>query len=322
MSKLKDLPKQYPNLDISIIDFAKLIDRTKSYKYTPVICKILNSKWDFDSSTAPNHKESRKKDIETRLTLKGINHQDLSINEKLALSFLCDMFDDHTFELINDLIVLGERNLLPTKDILTYKDLEQIKNDISLASIKSDEKDLENQVFVEFEDDNWIAVRPLTFESSCRYGASTKWCTTYRKNKEYFAKYWDGGILVYFINKKTGYKFAGFRGITYHEDLSFWSSEDTRIDSLELECEPYVYSIVKKIFNSDKCNSSFCDLESRVKIASGCDYILYERKPKSELSAVPISINWSENNIVTLSEGPEYNNLDTTNGEIEVIYTN
>ena len=55
----------------------------------------------------------------------------------------------------------------------------------------------------EYEDDKWVIVRPLTFASSVKYGASTRWCTTYQAEKQYFERYWRQGILIYFINKTT-----------------------------------------------------------------------------------------------------------------------
>ena len=46
-------------------------------------------------------------------------------------------------------------------------------------------KELEGQIIKEYEDEKWVALRPLTFSSSAKYGSSTRWCTTYQKEKNY-----------------------------------------------------------------------------------------------------------------------------------------
>ncbi len=67
-----------------------------------------------------------------------------------------------------------------------------------------------------------------------KYGASTKWCTTMDTGK-YFAKYSRWGILIYNINKKTGFKFATFKNLDRDRDqeFSFWSMADNKIDPLD-----------------------------------------------------------------------------------------
>ena len=84
-------------------------------------------------------------------------------------------------------------------------------NQLSLADIKSELKGLENETIKVYEDDVWLLVRPLSYLSSKKYGSNTKWCTTTESNSEYFIKYSSKGVLIYCINKKTGYKVASSR---------------------------------------------------------------------------------------------------------------
>ncbi|MFN9959911.1 MAG: hypothetical protein ACK55I_43050, partial [bacterium] len=112
-------------------------------------------------------------------------------------------------------------------------------------------------------------VRPLTFSASAKYGAGTRWCTTYQKEKVYFEKYLRNGVLVYFINKKTGYKFAGFRELS-NKEMSFWNSADNRVDYLDLEIDDYMFTTVRKIFSSQLSNKNLSSDEIQEQVHSEC----------------------------------------------------
>jgi hypothetical protein len=102
--------------------------------------------------------------------------------------------------------------------------------------MKVETKYMENQIVKVFEDDEWLLVRPLTYLSSKKYGSNTKWCTTQSNNSEYFIKYSSKGVLIYCINKKSGYKVASFYSLDKNDpEFSFWNQKDTRIDSLQSE---------------------------------------------------------------------------------------
>jgi len=96
------------------------------------------------------------------------------------------------------------------------------------------DKELEKQIIKVYEDDEWLSIKPLSLEASMKYGASTKWCTTMDGGK-YFDRYSKWGILIYNINKKTGFKFATFKNLDRDRDqeFSFWNMADTKIDPLD-----------------------------------------------------------------------------------------
>ena len=292
MSKIEQLKKQYPNLSISLVDLAKLLDITKSHKYTPVICKIISENFKINEDEEYQRRVNYIKDY---LSDFNISSDNLSIDEMWIYKIFLEHFTNGTYDTIYNLMHYGERGLLPTKDILTYKSTNDIKKDITFASLLDNEKNFSNQIVKEFENETWLAIRPLTYSSSIKYGAATKWCTTSRYEKEYFAKYWDRGVLVYFINKKTGYKFAGFKGVKNNDELSFWSAEDNRIDSLDIDCDSYLYDIIKNIFKSNKSNSDLCDLETKSKVSIECKYVLFD----DEVSNL--------HKIVAIEELPEVN---------------
>jgi hypothetical protein len=136
--------------------------------------------------------------------------------------------------------------------------------------MKEHTKGLENQIIKEYEDEKWVAVRPLTFSASAKYGSSTRWCTTYQREKQYFEKYWRKGILVYFINKQSGYKFAGFKGLNGDAEFSFWNAEDSRIDYLDVNADDYLFPIVRKIFQSEQTNKNLSSDEIQQQVHEEC----------------------------------------------------
>jgi hypothetical protein len=63
----------------------------------------------------------------------------------------------------------NERNLIEQNDLSRYKSYEDIINAVSVADMKVETKDMENQIVKVFEDDEWLLVRPLTYLSSKKY---------------------------------------------------------------------------------------------------------------------------------------------------------
>ena len=284
MSRIDELKKEYPELNITIFDIFKRMDNSKSYKYTALMCKIFSEKYTLKNSYYDNLK-TYQNDLIMSMETKGISHDNLSFGELMAISLICDHFPSDTFENLKQFQIYMEKNLIKNKDVTSYSTIEDIRNSISLASLIKDTKDLESQVIKEYEDDVWVIVRPLTFQSSVKYGASTKWCTTYKKEPHYFEKYWRQGILVYFINKVTGYKFAGYKELSGGKDLSFWNSEDSRVDYLTLDVDEYLFSFVRKIFSSDKTNKNLCSDELQNKVHNECN--IYNIKYNPDLETIP-----------------------------------
>ena len=48
-----------------------------------------------------------------------------------------------------------------------------------------------------YEDDNLLIVKPLTYESSCKYGSGTRWCTT--STQSHFKNYTEDGQSLYYV---------------------------------------------------------------------------------------------------------------------------
>jgi len=270
MSKIDTLKKQFPELNMSLIDIFQMMDPSKSNKYLQLFCKLFSKRYRDILVLGDKHDMN---ELTKNIEIIGIDSKGLSIPQMNFIRILLyEQYHTSTFYDVKNFIDLMERGLIPQNDVGKYSTFEDINCAVSLASLKQMEKDMAKQVVKVHDDENWLAVLPLTFESSVKYGAGTKWCTTYSKEKHYFAKYWNRGILIYFINKITGYKFAAFKD---DSELTFWNAADNRTDYLDLTIEDYMFPIVKKLLKSGKTNSEYLDYDERIKVCKECS-VMYD----------------------------------------------
>jgi hypothetical protein len=271
MSRIETLKKQFPHLNITLLDILSQIDGSKSHKYLQLLCKVFSQSHNFEIKNALDS-ISYTNDIDDKLSLFNIDTKE-PINLKYIKFRLIENFynpsDLNTFVQFKE---LNERGLIQNSDLTKYSTIDDLMGAVSLCEIKQIEKELENEVIKEFEDDRWLLVRPLSFQSSSRYGAATKWCTTSKTEKDYFFKYFYNGSLVYFINKETGYKVALY-GQCSHKlvDISFWNQQDNRCDFFEVEIDEYLLPEIKRIISTNKTNSSFLPKEKLFKVAEECN---------------------------------------------------
>ena len=148
----------------------------------------------------------------------------------------------------------NERKLIVRNDISTYKNFDELESQVSLAEIKLMDKELQSQAQVLHDSDEWLVLKPLSFEASLKYGASTKWCTAMKNDPEYFIRYSKRGIVIYCINRSTGDKVAAFKNlnIDYEYETSFWDVKDIRIDSMDTNLPEHILSIIRGEFTNTK----------------------------------------------------------------------
>jgi hypothetical protein len=232
MSKIKEL-KTNPGNTLNLVDVLEMFSPDAKSKYTDVLLRLMKS--------TPNLKEHTKeiKEIFTKqfdfISVERLNSMS-DIQLMLMFKFVDSFFNYEDLNKFRKFCEYNERGLVAESDLSKYKSFEQIINSMSIAEMKAEEKDMENQIIKIYEDDTWLLLRPLTFNASKKYGSNTKWCTTTESNSEYFFKYTKRGVLIYCINKKSGYKVAGFYSLDKNEpEYSFWNQKDTRIDSTESE---------------------------------------------------------------------------------------
>jgi uncharacterized membrane protein len=294
MSKITEIKNQYPELNISIIDVFLKMDNTKTNKYLPLLCKLFSHRFQPDKLWGKMDYKSEIEHIIERMENLGFDCGNMSDNEIYSYYFYTDVFNNEDIRDVISFRKYNERGLIKNNDITTYQTFDEIRSAVGLALLKEDEKMMKSQIIKEYEDDVWLALRPLTFGASSKYGAATKWCTTYQNDKQYFERYWNRGILVYFINKVTGLKFALFKSLDNEKELSFWNAADSRVDFLELEIEDYMFPIVKKILKSDKTNKNLCSVKIQIQVEIECSRIRYK---KSQFLG-EISMEGNEDNMV------------------------
>lgn len=127
---------------------------------------------------------------------------------------------------------------LEKKDINQYKTYKELVDVISQYESQRKES-VSNEDSVKLVDnDEMIIVKPLTHQSSCKYGSGTKWCTTHKDDK-YFNQYDEKGNLYYIHLKNVGkdndfYKMAAY--FTYDGRREEWyDAQDKRMGDGEVK---------------------------------------------------------------------------------------
>jgi hypothetical protein len=240
MSRAKELKNSSDN-NLNLYDYFSLFIPNKKSKYTELLLRIMKKTPDLSRYV---------NDIKDRLQKEfKITKSDLDQVNDLHLLLFYRMVDG-MFN-INDLVSFqrfceyNERNLIEQNDLSRYDNFEDVLSQLSLAEIIVETKNMEKQVKVVYEDNEWLLIRPLTYAASKKYGSNTKWCTTQSNNPEYFLKYANKGVLIYCINKKTGYKIASFCSLDKNDsEFSFWNQKDSRVDSIETELTPDLLTVI------------------------------------------------------------------------------
>ena len=252
MSRIEELKKQNPSFNVNYIDIINSI-LPKSI-YTEMAVNLLK-----------NDDLHRSNDNYQRIDMVNELVNEYKVDEKI-LSFMSfievnnifrviiDYFGGENYKLIHRFVELNERKLIENKDLTSYKKFKELELQVSLSSLKVVDKELEKQILKIYESEEWLVMKPLSYLSSLKYGAGTKWCTAADNNPEYFYKYVKRGILIYVINKKTGDRVAAFKTTDtgeYDKETSFWNITDQRIDSMESGLSYEVMNVIRNEFTNN-----------------------------------------------------------------------
>lgn len=262
MSKLNELKKQNPNLNINYIDAISLI--CPKTKYVELFVNL------FKNNDVGN--ESRDEILNILKNEYGLGYELFYNLSNIQLINYYRFYNEilgGNVKIFREFIDFNERNLIEKNDLTSYKSFDELTLQVSLANIKNDAKLFEAQIIKLFEDDEWLVLKPLSYEASKKYGANTKWCTTSESDPDYFFKYVKTGILIYTINKKSGNKIAVFKDFnTTNADVSFWDIKDNRIDSLFADLSENVLKCIKnEIYTCDITNWGLLSDEDKTKYA-------------------------------------------------------
>jgi len=254
----KELKKQNPDLEINILDLISKFDPSKTGKYTSFLVKMYRKYL----------KTGRNNSFDLTTDIFGISCDNKF--EQFLIDGLYDVFGgSENIKTLHDFNQHLQDNRIPTnkKDITKYDDWSELQKVVSVATLKQKEKLLEKEVIKVMDEQNWLFVRPLTFEASTSYGSGTKWCTTSNNNPDYFYRYSDRGVLVYVISRTTGEKYGLFYQNKYIEEKEFsiWDAVDVRVDSIETKMP---FDLLKKIcdyMKNEKHNFFYFSEEEKLK---------------------------------------------------------
>lgn len=126
-----------------------------------------------------------------------------------------------------------------------------------LSDIKQQNKQLEKETIICFKDEQFLLLKPLSFESSRCYGSGTKWCTTMEDDKSYFYNYSKDGILLYLIDYKNPSNKWGIHKNLNDEEVSYWDILDKRKDSRQTKLPSYILDEIDKVLDEKSSNYQF-----------------------------------------------------------------
>lgn len=188
--RIDDVKRKFPDVDPNVIDYFVQNDPSGNQKYLEWLVKAMTHEPTI---------QSVEEILDETMQFKTPDEFLMMLIKKFheLLPYLV-----HTLE-------NGEKE--GTTDLYEYKftDSEMINflgYDISQAKERKEEKDKEKSAQKNadkiYEDSNWLVIRAKTHESSCHYGAGTKWCTTMKNSSSHFTRETERNFLIYVINKK------------------------------------------------------------------------------------------------------------------------
>jgi hypothetical protein len=273
MSRVRDIKKHSDN-NINIFELLSIFSPGKKPKYTELMLRLMKKNPNIDS-----HINEIKKLFKEKFNL---NEEDLVDIPKFHFIFL-HVIINHMFDIdglcdFKKFCELNERGLIKQNDLTKYSSFDDITKELDLAVLVEETKKLEKEIKIIYQDSEWLIIKPLTYFSSKKYGANTKWCTSSDKLSNHFDEYSNNGILIYSINKKTGYKVASYFSLKKTKnEFSWWNQEDDRIDSSQAK----IPNIIKDIIFEESNNNNGL---------TNSDILKFKNKPIKENNSLKRSI--------------------------------
>jgi len=234
MNRLDRLKEQHPDLNISLIDIITSLDPSGTYKYTEFLIKNFKNDNQYYSTNLDE--------------LKGY----LGV-------FL---FGSGEIETLNEFERHSNANRIKEKDISQYSNFLELNESVLAAKEIENRKKIEKEILRIYEDDTWLILTPLSFESSKIYGANTKWCVT---QEIYWNQYLTTHRLIYVINKETDVKFAFSRNFGT-ERIQSWDSLDNEVDPMVVSFIPdELFLKIRKELQKDKTTGDLIGWGDNVK---------------------------------------------------------
>jgi hypothetical protein len=87
------------------------------------------------------------------------------------------------------------------QDFSKYSSYDELKSDLDKIKKVKQKKEVESDVIKLYKDDTLEVVHPNTWQASCDYGATSKWCTTSRKSSTDWLYYNTFGTEFFWVFK-------------------------------------------------------------------------------------------------------------------------
>ena len=246
MAKRVEIVEQAPDfMKLSLLDLIMLLDPSKTNKYTPLMVKLFTKNY-FKRNFRRENVDEFYHDLRNsyNVVLENIPNENIPVIHTLLHTFNSDFVQS-----IMSFVAAAENNQLPGLDVTKINEVSEISELMSLIQLKNISKKLQKQAIKDYEDDEWLIVRPFTGEASQKYGYGTKWCTSSESYQAHFFSYTEEGKLIYCINKINGKKIAVYykKNKDSTTELSFWNMVDDRVDSMLSELPEPIMNEVKTI---------------------------------------------------------------------------
>ena len=260
MSK-KVLKEQHPWANINFIDILSLVDPSGTNKFLPLMIKHLKVEMEDRNK---RYEDDRKYILEEITSNTGMNPSDFEKYDTYILERINNLMDTFGRDNVSLLYEFNEHlncHRIDRNDVSQYKSFDDIREVVKIASFKQAQKELKSSTHVVFEDEHWLMIKPLTFESSRKYGSSTKWCTTMENNKQYFYNYSTNGVLIYIFNKVTNMKAAAHIRLQekgrYDNPVKLYNEQDVETDSYVLQLPKQVMETLMEEYRKSITNQNF-----------------------------------------------------------------
>lgn len=254
MAKLSQIKKDFAELDFSFIDYLTYLDKSETNKFLPMLLKLIQAQLEEKKSKKdPEFVERIERETNRKIT-NNITIQSFHFFNEV----FNNLFEDVSGNVIKEFIDLYQKNYITGVDVNNIKSIAELSEIYKKAHAKYLQNYSKKEVIKIFDNDEWLLVRPLTYEASKVYGADTKWCTTSRESSRHFYRYAYHGLLVYCINKNTGLKVA----VHWEKDATsptFWNVLDFQIDSIMSDLPSEILKIIREMDRSS--NYELCSKE-------------------------------------------------------------
>jgi hypothetical protein len=103
MSRLDELKKQYPELNVTLFDMMTRIDTSKSYKYLPLLCKIFGRRFNPKKLWHKDDYTNSLLDLQTNLINRGISTDELTDSQMYYIAnYFAEHFSNDTYQTIKE----------------------------------------------------------------------------------------------------------------------------------------------------------------------------------------------------------------------------